>query len=419
MPTIQLRYGHAQIPFDYDEERFQILGEETESRPLSDVEIGERLDSPIDSAALEEIVEPDETVLLVVPDATREVAAGQIVNLLVRRLIANGTSPGNIRIIFATGIHRPVTEAEQREILTTFITQRIKIIEHDAKDLLAHLRIGETGRGIPIELNRALVEHDHVILVGGITYHYFAGFSGGRKMVCPGLGSSRTIGETHRLAFDFERKTRREGVGLAQLAGNAVHEEFVEIAAKINPSFATNSIVNDRGELLELFAGNWRAAHERACEFYEQTHTARITEKRDTVIVSAGGSPLDINLIQAHKALEMAARACADGGAIIFLAECADGLGRTDFLKWFEAANSEKLAERLCESYQVNGQTAWSLLTKTERFNVRIVTSLSERETDLMRLKKVGSLSEALAGIDVNSKGYILPYGGKFLIAEQ
>lgn len=416
MPVIQLRYGHSQIPFEYDENQFQILGEETESPALSDIEIGERLDNPIDSETIEEIVNPGETVLLVVPDATREVAAGQIVNLLVRRLIANGTSPSDIRIILATGIHRQVTEEEKLKILTPFIVQRIKILEHDAKNLMSHRRIGVTQRGIPIEFNRALLEHDHVVLVSGIAYHYFAGFSGGRKMICPGLGSNQTVSETHKLAFDFELKTRREGVGLACLAGNAVHEEFMEIAAKINPSFSTNSIVNNRGELTELFTGNWKTAHKRACEFYESTHTAQITGKRDTVIVSAGGAPLDINMIQAHKAFEMASHACTDGGTIIFLVECADGLGRSDFLKWFEAENSKALAEKLCESYQVNGQTAWSLLNKAERFNVRIVTALSEHETSLMRLKKVGSLNEALAGTNTNSKGYILPYGGKFLI---
>jgi nickel-dependent lactate racemase len=121
-------------------------------------------------------------------------------------------------------------------------------------------------------------------------------------------------------------------------------------------------------------------------------------------------------MIQAHKALEMAARACTDGGTIIFLAECSDGLGRSDFLKWFEAENSVRLAETLCESYQVNGQTAWSLLTKAERFNVQIVTALDESQTGRMRLHKNPDFAAAAAKINKDSKGYILPYGGKFLI---
>lgn len=416
MPTIQLRYGNAAIPFDFDENRFQILGSEKQSRPLSDVEIGERFDAPIDSPTLEEIVKPNETVLIVVPDATREAAAGQIVNLIVRRLISNGTMPGDIRIIFATGIHRAVTEDEKRDILTPFIYQRIKILAHDAKDLSRIIRLGETKRGIPIELNRALVEHDHVVLVGGVSFHYFAGFGGGRKMVCPGLGSNRTVSETHKLAFDVEQKNRREGVGLARLAGNAVHEEFMEVVERINPSFAVNTVVNDKGEAIEVFAGNWKTAHEKACEVYLAEHSVKIAEKRGTVIVSCGGAPFDLNMIQAHKALDMASYACADGGKIIFLAECADGLGRNDFLKWFEAENSAQLAEILCEKYQVNGQTAWSLLTKAECFNVQILAALPEDQTGLMRLKKMPDFQTALSKIAVDSNGYILPCGGKFLI---
>lgn len=416
MPEIELGYGKSKISFAFDESRFRVLGGEIESRPLSDAEIGARLDNPIDSKTLEEIVQPNETVLIVVPDATRAAAAGQIVNLIVRRLIAGGTIPSNINIIFANGIHRAVTEAEKREILTAFIARRIKTFNHDAKDLAAIKRFGETRRGTPIELNRAVAEYDRIIIVGGVTFHYFAGFSGGRKMICPGLASSRTIGATHRLAFDCEKKARRAGVGAGILDGNAVHEEFVEIVERINPAFSVNSIVNDRGEATEIFAGSWKTAHRRACEFYAARHTIEIAEKRDVVIVGCGGAPFDLNMIQAHKALDAAAAACTPGGTIIFLAECADGLGRSDFLKWFAAENSQKLAEILCEKYQVNGQTAWSLLTKAERFNVKIVTSLSEDETRPMRLQKARDFETAMSKIGEKSKGYILPFGAKFRI---
>jgi nickel-dependent lactate racemase len=417
MPNIQLSYGQTRISFDYDETRFQILGDSKgNAPPLSDVEIGDKFDNPIDSKPLEEIVGAGETVLIVVPDATRRTASGQIVNLLVRRLIANGTPAHDIRIIFATGIHRRVTEEEKREILTPFIAQRIKTLDHNARDLVLLRKLGETRGGIPIELNRALLEHDRVIIVGGVTFHYFAGFTGGRKLICPGLASSRTINETHKLAFDCERKSRRAGVGAGFLEGNAVHEAFLEVVEKINPSFSINAFVNDRGEAIDLFCGDWRAAHEEACRIYAAQNTVEIAEKREVVVVSCGGFPFDINLIQAHKALETAAKACADGGTIVLLAECADGTGRKDFLNWFEAENSRILAERLCESYQVNGQTAWSLLKKAESFDVQIITSLPESETRPMRLKKARSIDEILSGIDENRKGYIVPFGAKFLI---
>jgi nickel-dependent lactate racemase len=418
MPTINLAYGKSSINFTFDADRFQILGKTEERSALSDVEIGDKLDNPINSKTLEEIVQPNETVLIVVPDATRQTASGQIVNLIVRRLIANGAMPFDIRIIFATGIHRRVTEAEKQTILTPFIAQRVKTLDHNPRDLAQIVRLGETKNGTPIELNRALTEHDHVIIIGGVTFHYFAGFTGGRKLICPGLASTRTISETHQLAFDCEMKSRRAGVGSGLLEGNAVHETFTEVVEKLPPHFTVNTIVNDRGEAVDLFCGDWQAAHRAACESYAARHTIEIAEKRDLVIVSCGGFPHDINLIQAHKALETASRACSDGGKIIFLAECADGIGRRDFLNWFAARDSNDLAVELCEKYQVNGQTAWSLLRKAERFDIQIVTSLAESETRLMRMQRARDLENALSKFDSKIKGYILPFGAKFLIKD-
>lgn len=417
MSSINLGYGKSRVKFDFDENCFEVLGSEKPSAPLTDIEIGKKLDHPVNARTMEEIIEPGDTVLIVVPDATRQAAAGQIVNLLVRRLIAGGTMPFDISIIFATGIHRKVSEAEKREILTPFIAQRIKTLNHNARDLMGFIRLGEIG-DIPVELNRALAEHDHTIIIGAVNFHYFAGFTGGRKLICPGLASFRTISETHKLAFDCEIKQRREGVGTGILDGNAVHEACVAVVEKLPPAFSVNTIVNDRGEAIDLFCGDWMAAHREACEFYALNHSVEISEKRDLVIVSCGGFPFDVNMIQAHKALDMAARACTEKGTIIFLAECADGLGRNDFLNWFEAENSAKLAEKLCQSYQVNGQTAWNLLRIAERFNVQIITSLPENETRRMRLHGARSLEDALSGIDKNAKGYILPLGAKFLIQD-
>ena len=152
----------------------------------------------------------------------------------------------------------------------------------------------------------------------------------------------------------------------------------------------------------------------RSCD-YAAGHTVRISEKRDVVIVSCGGSPYDINLIQAHKALDMAAAACVDGGLIVLLAECGDGLGRTDFLKWFESNDSRRLETRLREAYEVNGQTAWSLWTKAERFRVQIVTKLPNSDVRRMRMNPVRSIEDALTKVSITTKGYIMPRGAASL----
>lgn len=412
MPETLLKYGRKTIAFSYD--ALDILRTATELPRLSDVELSAKLDEPVDSKTLEELVEPGQTVLFVVPDATRQTACGQVINLLVRRLIANGTAPHEMAAIFATGIHRPVTEEEKHHILTPFIAQRIKTLDHNPRDLMHIMRVGETVSREPIELNRALGEFDHVVLIGGVTFHYFAGYTGGRKMICPGLASARTISATHKLAFDCERKTRREGVGTGLLDANPVHEAFVNAAAFAKPSFAVNAIVDDSGDAIDLFCGDWITSHRAACDAYAARNTIEIQEKRDLVIASCGGYPYDVNMIQAHKSLEAASQACNEGGTIILLAECPEGLGRSDFLSWFESETSAALADRLCESYQVNGQTAWSILTKTERFRVLIATDLTADQCAAMRMTKIDA--EALAEFGYAPSGYILPAGARSLI---
>jgi len=416
LPTIELGYGHGSIQFNYDSACFDILAPQVPpAQPLSDSEIGAALDAPIDSSPLEDLIAPGHTVLIVASDATRATGGAQIINLLVRRLIQNGIQPSDIAIIFATGIHRAVRPDEKIELLTPFIAQRIRTIDHDAYDLSHLVQLGAMEDGMPIEVNRALKDFSKIILTGAVGFHYFAGFSGGRKSICPGLTSAQTIEATHMLALDFEPGGRRAGVGAGLLQGNAVNEACERIAAMVDPAFLVNAIVDERGRVEQVFAGHWRAAHRQACDVYSSSHTEQIRSKREVVIVSCGGSPYDINMIQAHKALDMAAEACVKGGAIILLAECRDGLGRADFLKWFDSPDSRALESRLRDSYEVNGQTAWALLTKTERFRVYLLSELGDDEVRRMRMVPVRSLGEALADVGQDARGYVIPRGAALL----
>lgn len=416
MSEIQLGYGLDSVNFVFDESRFRILANESiAAKPLSDAEIGATFDSPIASPPLDDILTPSDSVLIVVSDATRATASAQVVNLLVRRLLQNGISSADIAIIFATGIHRPVTPQERIDLLTSFIAQRIRIIDHDAYDRARFTSLGVTERGTVIEVNSALKEFSRIVLIGGIGFHYFAGFTGGRKSVCPGLASASTIEATHMLAFDFEAGGRKTGVGTGLLDGNAVHEECERVAEIVAPSFGLNTVVDPRGRATSVACGDWRVAHRSGCDDYLTSHSINITSRRDLVFVSCGGSPYDINLIQAHKALDMAAHACNTGGTIILLAECPDGLGRSDFMKWFDAAGSRALENRLRVKYEVNGQTAWSLLTKTERYRVCLVSKLPDEEVRRMRMIPFRSISEAFDQAPQNVDGYILPQGATFL----
>ncbi len=415
MTEIELAYGQTSFKLVYDPSQFSVLDKSTSERPLSDVEIGAAFDSPIASSPLEDLVEADDSVLMVVSDATRATASHQIVNLLVRRLVQSGVSPAKLAVIFATGIHRSVTEQEKIELLTAFIVQRVRTLGHDAYDASRLSSFGTTEKGIPVEVNSALREFSRVVLIGGVGFHYFAGFTGGRKSVCPGLASARTIEATHMLALDFEKGGRKAGVGPGLLDGNAVHEECERVAGMVAPTFGINTIVDDKKRAVGVFCGDWRQAHRKGCEQYLSSHSFTIPAKRDLVIVSCGGEPHDINLIQAHKALEMAAHACEDGGSIVLLAECRDGLGRSDFMKWFDAEDSRTLELRLRDNYEVNGQTAWSLLTKAERYRVYLVSELRDEDVRRMRMVPSRTLSDALRQAGKHDEGFVMPRGSAVL----
>jgi len=416
MTEIELGYGQRSVTLKIDPARFSLLSVPSEfDSPLTDVEIGTALDSPIESPPLDDLVHADDSVLLVVSDATRATGSAQIVNLVVRRLIQAGVSPANISIIFATGIHRPVTEQETIELLTPFIVQRIKTVVHNAYDESGLTNLGVTGRGVPVSVNKVLTEFSKIVLIGGISFHYFAGFTGGRKSICPGLASATTIEGTYMLALDFEKGGRKAGVGTGLLNGNAVHEECERVASLVKPAFGINTIIDEKKRVVGIYCGDWKISHRSACEAYLANHSLAIQEKRDLVIVSCGGFPHDINMIQAHKSLDMAAHACKEGGAIVLLAECRDGLGRDDFLKWFDSENSGALENRLRQKYEVNGQTAWSLLTKTERYRVYILTDLPDATVSLMRMKRVDRLDTALDQLGSIESAYVLPHGARVL----
>ena len=416
MTEIELGYGKTSVTLTFDKNRYQLLaGNRLHEKPLTDIEISAALSSPIQSPPLEDLFSAGGSVLMVVSDATRATGSAQILNLLVRRLIEVGISPSNLAIIFATGIHRRVTPEERVELLSPFIAHRIRTIDHNAYDSAAMVSLGTTEHGATVEVNRSLKDFSHVVITGGIGFHYFAGFTGGRKSICPGLASVRTIEATHVLALDFETGGRRAGVGTGLLDGNAVHEECERVAAMIAPRFSVSSVVDEHGRTVRIYAGDWRAAHRAGCIEYLSNHSMKIRRKREVVIVSCGGYPYDINLIQAHKSLDMAAHACTDGGMIILLAECRDGLGHPTFLKWFEEKDSRALEMRLRDAYEVNGQTAWSLLVKAERYRIHLVSKLPDEDVRRMRMRPARSLPDVLNSLDQSIEGYIMQRGVAFL----
>lgn len=362
---------------------------------------------------------PGERVVVVTSDITRYTGSEVYLPLLVERLVAAGVRQQDIEILIALGIHRSQTEHEHGKILGPLFGQ-VRVIDHDCDNPGELAFIGRTSNGIDIELNRRVVEAERVILTGTIGFHYFAGFGGGRKSVLPGVASRRACMSSH-----FAVLNPGEGGGKNPLAttgnleGNPVHQAMEEACSLVEPDFILNTVLSPDKRIMAAFAGHWRDAHLEGCRYYAERFTCPIREKADLVVVSCGGSPKDINLIQAHKSMEYASHALKDGGVMVLLAECRDGYGNATFFDWFRHRDLAAFESALRRHYEINGQTAYSTLQKAQRFRIILVSTLPPEEVETMSMIPAKSLDEAMSKaaemLPEDYKAYVIPEGGNVL----
>jgi len=279
--------------------------------------------------------------------------------------------------------------------------------------------IGKTSRGNRVEIDAQVLDRDLIVLTGSIGFHYFAGFAGGRKSLLPGVAAKDSIYFNHLLVLSQEGPGRNPDVRVARLDGNPVHEDMIEAAKLLDrPMFVFNTILDRRKRIEKIYAGDWQSAHRAGCDDYLSSHSVPLKTRRSLAVVSAGGFPRDINVIQAHKAFEFAQHAVEPRGTIILLAECREGMGHPSFFPWFENENLEEFERKLRAHYQVYGQTAYSLLTKARRFDLILVSSLDPSVVEAMGLKPAATLDDALTLAEKKTgpcPGYILPFGADVL----
>lgn len=412
---IELKCGDKTYPLDLPRERIiSVL------RPKSMVPAG----SPVElvERALDGCGEfltrfqPGEQVVIVTSDVTRPTGSEVYLPLLVARLNQAGIRDRDIEIIFALGIHRKQTEAEHKKIVGE-LYGRIKVTDHDCDDPAALVYLGETSNGIPVEVNRRVAEAQRLILTGSVTFHYFAGFGGGRKSFLPGVSSRKSCMASHFSLLNTEEGTGRHPKAVTgNLEGNPVHEALLEACGMRPPDFILNTVLNPGKKIMAVFAGDWRAAHIDGCRFYAETFSCGIPEQADLVVVSCGGFPKDINLIQSHKSMEYGSRALKPGGVMILVAECRDGYGNGTFFNWFSYPTAQELESALRKRYEINGQTAWSVKEKAGRFRIVLVSDLPSEEVETMGMVPARTLEQAvglaLPMLPPDYRAYVLPEGG-------
>ncbi|MBI5365526.1 MAG: nickel-dependent lactate racemase [Planctomycetes bacterium] len=363
---------------------------------------------------------PNGRILLSIPDTTRYAAAEVILPPLLAALARGGADPARVEARFALGIHRTLTRAEQEGILGADAALRLRFADHAANGPFD--RLGVTRRGTPIEVNPAVCNADAVLLLGAASFHYFAGFGGGRKLLVPGLSTARACRANHLLVLRTDGPGRHPGVGPGKLAGNPVHEDMMDALAEVERRtrvFTLTLLFDPKKRPLAAHAGDARAAFEGACRDHAERFSRRVAERRPVVLVSCGGAPKDINFIQAHKTLEYAMAALTPGGTMIVLAECPQGYGHAEFAGWFAHGPASAMEEALRLDYQIYGQTAWATRWKAEQADILLVSALPEADVVRMGLRPVRSLPEAEAFVRGKHGGrppaFVIPYGAMTL----
>jgi nickel-dependent lactate racemase len=266
-------------------------------------------------------------VVVVVSDFTRPIPYHSFLPGLLAEIESAGVSRSEILILIATGMHRPSTEAERQEMFGREIVGRYRIEDHRAEDDAGLATVpGRSASGAEIRLNRRFVEAGFRIVTGLVEPHFMAGFSGGRKGVCPGLSSLDTIRNFHGEPFLADPRATN-----AVLSGNPLHEESLSVARPAGVDFTLNIVLDKARRVVRAFAGGLESAHDAACAFVRSCAIRPVQRPADIVVTSSGGYPLDVTFYQCVKGFVSCLPAVRKGGTIIAFGGCAEGVGSPEY----------------------------------------------------------------------------------------
>jgi len=352
-------------------------------------------DVPIGSPRLETLVSGARRITIITSDHTRPVPSRLTLPVWLRR-IRKGRPDAEISILVATGCHRATTTEEQTRWFGEDLVRNERIVIHDSRDDAALVRVGTLPSGGELWLNRLAVETDLLLAEGFIEPHFFAGFSGGRKSVLPGVAGYRTVLANHCAAF-IDSPSARTGI----LENNPIHADMVSASRQARLAFIMNVVLDADKRIIHAVAGHPETAHARGCEFLQGLcRVPRIPA--DIAVTTNGGFPLDQNIYQAVKGMTAAEAVCNEGGVIVMVAACEDGHGGRSFYE--RMANARSPREVLNQTSLVPmdktapDQWEYQILARIlSRFTVILVTDRCDRSlVESMHMKHAATIGEAM-----------------------
>nr|WP_302664823.1 nickel-dependent lactate racemase [uncultured Agathobaculum sp.] len=344
MKTFSIPYYRSSLELHVDEKNLHaVLNSRTDEYDAGKSEaelVRDALEHPIGTPRLRELAKGKQKIVLVTSDHTRAVPSELTLPILLEEIRA-GNPDADITILIATGLHRPTTEEEQRRMFGDNIVDNEKIVVNQAFVDEDFEQVCTLPSGAELCVNKLALHCDLLITEGFIEPHFFAGFSGGRKSILPGICNATTVNENHSYkAISSPYSTT--GV----LEHNPIHEDMVCAARAVNVQFILNVALNAEKKIIAAFAGDLEQAHAEGVAFVRSlAQCPSVTG--DIIITSNGGYPLDQNLYQSPKAVATAEACCRDGGVIIMCASCCDGMGGTHFEKLIIKGTVDEIDEYL------------------------------------------------------------------------
>ena len=286
------------------------------------------LADPVACGPLAEEAAGRRTACILICDITRPVPNSVFLPPLIRELIKAGIEPNALTVLVATGLHRPNEGEELRELIgSDWVLETVKVVNHFARNDEDHVYLGNTSRGTPVKLDRRFVEADVKIATGLIEPHFMAGYSGGRKVVAPGIAHQDTITTFHNAGF-LEHPSSANCI----LEGNPLHEDLTEAVRLLGRVLAVNVVIDDQRNLSYVNFGEIGASHLEAVVYMRRYAEIPVPTKYRTVITSGGGYPLDKTYYQTVKGLVGALALIEPGGDIIIFSECSEGMGSKEYV---------------------------------------------------------------------------------------
>jgi nickel-dependent lactate racemase len=422
---VRIAFGRGEIPVSFPQGTdITVIRKAVLSKlPDQAAAIRNAFENPIGSAPLAELARGKQSACILICDITRPVPNGLFLRPMIETLLRAGMPQEKITILVATGLHRPNEGDELAELVgDPWVLDSVRVENHFARNEADHVDLGATQtRGTPVKINRRFIEAELRIATGLVEPHFMAGWSGGRKVVAPGVAHHETIRTFHSARFMADPLAVQ-----CNLVGNPLHEEQLEIVRKIGEIYALNTVIDEERDLVHVTFGEIIESHLAAVSFIEHATRIPVERKFKTVVTSSAGYPLDKTYYQTVKGMVTPLDILAPGGTLLIASECSEGFGSAEFREAQErlvALGPERFLATLkaksladIDEWQSQMQVKSMLVGRIALYS----PGLNDRDRAITGVEMVGSLDDAIAkciaqsgedAVAVIPEGpYVVPY---------